>query len=135
MLNKVMIIGNLGADPELRQISGGSSVCEMRMATNESWFDKQSKERKERTEWHRVIAWGPLGESCSKYLSRGSKAYVEGRLQTREWADKEGNKRYTTEIVASNVQFLNTRNASGGGYAAPSSDDAGRDFSDDEIPF
>ena len=144
MLNKVMLIGRLGADPELRQTLSGTSVCEMRMATNESWFDKNANERKERTEWHRIIVWGRSGENCAKYLSKGSQAYVEGRIQTREWQDQSGNKRYTTEVVANNVQFLSTRGGGGGGGydAPPPPSDAdmpagGSDgsFSDDEIPF
>lgn len=135
MLNKVMIIGNLGADPELRQTTSGTSVCEMRIATNESWFDKQSNERKDRVEWHRVIVWGASGENCAKYLSKGSKAYVEGRIQTREWQDQSGNKRYTTEIVANSVQFLSTRGSAGGGSHAPSGGGCSQQFNDDEIPF
>ena len=146
MLNKVMLIGRLGADPELRQTTSGTSVCEMRIATNESWFDKNANERRERTEWHRVVVWGRVGENCAKFLSKGSQAYVEGRIQTREWQDQSGNKRYTTEVVANNVQFLSTRGggSGGGGYdAPPPPSDAdmpaggGSDgsFSDDEIPF
>ena len=135
MLNKVMIIGNLGADPELRQTTSGTSVCEMRIATNESWFDKQSNERKDRVEWHRVIVWGASGENCAKYLSKGSKAYVEGRIQTREWQDQSGNKRYTTEIVANSVQFLSTRGSAGGGSQAPSGGGGSQPFDDSEIPF
>ena len=135
MLNKVMLIGNLGADPELRQTTSGTSVCEMRIATNESWFDKQANERKDRVEWHRVIVWGASGENCAKYLSKGSKAYVEGRIQTREWQDQSGNKRYTTEIVANSVQFLSTRGSAGGGSHAPSGGGCSQQFNDDEIPF
>ena len=135
MLNKVMIIGNLGADPELRQTTSGTSVCEMRIATNESWFDKQANERKDRVEWHRVIVWGASGENCAKYLSKGSKAYVEGRIQTREWQDQSGNKRYTTEIVANSVQFLSTRGSAGGGSHAPSGGGGSQQFDDSEIPF
>jgi len=135
MLNKVMLIGNLGADPELRQTTSGTSVCEMRIATNESWFDKQANERKDRVEWHRVIVWGASGENCAKYLSKGSKAYVEGRIQTREWQDQSGNKRYTTEIVANSVQFLSTRGSAGGGSHAPSGGGGSQQFNDDEIPF
>ncbi len=146
MLNKVMLIGNLGADPELRQTSSGASVCEMRIATTESWFDKNANERKEKTEWHRIIVWGKVGENCAKYLKKGRKAYVEGRIQTREWQDQSGNKRWTTEIVANNVQFLSPRGEGGGagnygGPPPPSDNDipagGGSDgsFSDDEIPF
>jgi single-strand DNA-binding protein len=133
MLNKAMIIGNLGADPELRTTTNGTSVCEMRIATNESWFDKSSNERKDRTEWHRITVWGKTAESCAKFLSKGSKAYVEGRIQTREWEDQSGSKRYTTEIVANSVQFLSTRGESsgpksGGNGGPPPVDDS-------EIPF
>jgi len=137
MLNKVMLIGSLGADPELRQTSSGQSVCEMRIATNESWFDKAANERKDRTEWHRLIIWGKVGENCAKYLSKGKRVYVEGRIQTREWEDKDGNKRWTTEIVANNVQFLSSKGeggaqrSSGGG----TSSGGGSSFDDGEIPF
>ena len=135
MLNKFMGIGNLGADPELRTTTSGTSVCEFRLAINESWFDKASNERKERTEWIRVIVWGKSGENCAKYLSKGSKAFVEGRIQTREWQDKDGNKRYTTEIVANSVQFLSTRGSAGGGSHAPSGGGGSQQFDDSEIPF
>jgi single-strand DNA-binding protein len=135
MLNKFMGIGNLGADPELRTTTSGTSVCEFRLAINESWFDKASNERKERTEWIRVIVWGKSGENCAKYLSKGSKAFVEGRIQTREWQDKDGNKRYTTEIVANSVQFLSTKGSAGGGSHAPSGGGGSQQFDDSEIPF
>ena len=139
MLNKVMLIGRLGADPELRTTTNGTGVCEMRIATNESWFDKASNERKDRVEWHRVIVWGKSGENCAKYLSKGSQAYVEGRIQTREWQDKDGNKRFTTEIVANSVQFLGSKGGGGssGGSNAPTGGGAsgGGGFGDDEIPF
>jgi single-strand DNA-binding protein len=145
MINKAIIIGNLGADPELRHTTSGQPVCEMRVATNESWVDK-SGEKQERTEWHRIIVWGKQGELAAKYLAKGRKVYVEGRIQTREWQDKDGNKRYTTEIVAQTVQFLDSRGSGGGGGwdgpPPPQDDDApasgsGSDgsFSDDEIPF
>ena len=140
MVNRVMIIGNLGADPELRQTGSGTAVCELRIAINESWFDKASNERKERTEWVRCIVWGKSGENCAKYLSKGSKVFVEGRIQTREW-EKDGVKRYTTEIIANSVQFLSTKGAGGGGDRAPEPSppkDGNNDpdsFSDDEIPF
>lgn len=104
-VNKVILIGNLGADPEVRFTPGGQAVCELRMATNESWTDKNGA-KQERTEWHRIVVWGKQAENCGKYLSKGRTAYVEGRLQTRQWDDKDGNKRYTTEIVADRVQFL-----------------------------
>ena len=104
-VNKVIIIGNLGADPELRYTPGGQAVCDLRIATSDQWTDK-SGERKEQTEWHRIVVWGKQAENCSQYLSKGRQVYVEGRLRTRQWDDKEGNKRYTTEIVAQTVQFL-----------------------------
>jgi single-strand DNA-binding protein len=104
-VNKVILVGNLGNDPELRTIPSGSSVCEFRMATNESWKDRNGQ-RQERTEWHRIVVWGNRAEVCSKYLSKGRQVYLEGRLRTRSWEDKDGNKRYTTEIVANDVQFL-----------------------------
>ncbi len=138
MLNKVMLIGSLGADPELRQTSSGQSVCEMRIATNESWFDKAANERKEKTEWHRIIVWGKVGENCAKYLAKGRKAYIEGRIQTREWQDQSGNKRWTTEIVANNVQFLSPKGGggnSGSGNSSSQGFGGGGNFSDDAIPF
>jgi single-strand DNA-binding protein len=108
-VNKVILVGNLGADPDMRYTPSGQGVCEMRLATSESWNDK-SGQRQERTEWHRIVVWGKRAEICSKYLSKGRQIYVEGRIQTRSWDDKDGNKRYMTEIIASDVQFL-----SGGG--------------------
>ena len=104
-VNKVILIGNLGADPELRYTPGGQAVCEMRLATNESWTDK-SGQQQERTEWHRVVVWGKPAEICTQYLTKGQKLYVEGRLQTRTWDDKEGNKRYSTEIIGTDFMFL-----------------------------
>jgi single-strand DNA-binding protein len=132
MLNKVMAIGNLGSDPELRTTGGGSSVCSFSLAVNESWFDKASNERKERTEWMKIVVWGKSAENCAKYLRKGSKAFVEGRIQTREWQDQSGNKRHTTEIVANSVQFIDTK--SGGGGQREPAKKSGR-FEDSEIPF
>lgn len=113
-VNKVILIGNLGADPELRQTSGGSAVCELRLATNEQWKD-QNGDRKERTEWHRIVVWGRQAESVARFMKKGRSVYVEGRLQTREWTDKENVKRYTTEIIATNVVFLQSGGGGGGG--------------------
>ncbi len=104
-VNKVILIGRLGADPEVRYTSNGGAVANFNMATNESWTDK-SGQKQEKTEWHKIVVWGKIAEICGQYLSKGRQAYVEGRLQTREWQDKEGNKRYTTEVVAQTVQFL-----------------------------
>jgi len=113
-VNKAIIVGNLGSDPEVRFTPSGQAVANFRIATNESWTDK-SGNKQERTEWHRIVAWGKLGERCGEYLSKGRQCFVEGRLQTREWTDKEGKKNYTTEIVATNVQFLGGRDGAGAG--------------------
>jgi single-strand DNA-binding protein len=105
-VNKVILIGNLGAKPELKYLPSGQAVCEMRLATNEVFTDKNNQ-RQERTEWHRVVVWGKTAENCAQYLDKGRSCYVEGRLQTRSWDDKNtGEKRYMTEIVASQVTFL-----------------------------
>ncbi|MDX2009958.1 MAG: single-stranded DNA-binding protein [Myxococcaceae bacterium] len=104
-VNKVILIGNLGKDPEVRFTPSGAAVANFNIATNESWTDK-SGQKQERTEWHRIVVWGKLAELCGEYLKKGRQCYVEGRLQTREWTDKEGKKNYTTEVVAQTVQFL-----------------------------
>ena len=104
-VNKVILVGNLGADPESRVTPNGATVCEFRLATNESWVDKGGH-KQERTEWHRIVVWGKRGDACAKYLTTGRQVYVEGRLRTRSWEDKDGNKRWMTEIIADNVQFL-----------------------------
>ena len=105
-LNKVMLIGNLGRDPEVRYTPDGTAVANFSIATSREWKDKATGEKKERTEWHRIVAFRRLGEICGEYLSKGKQVYVEGQLQTRDWEDKEGNKRYTTEIVANNMTML-----------------------------
>ena len=104
-LNKVMLIGNLGADPEIRYTPSGAAVANFRMATKDQWTNKEG-EKQERTEWHRIVAWRKLGEICGEYLHKGSLVYIEGGLQTRAWEDRDGNKRYTTEIVAWRMQML-----------------------------
>jgi len=104
-VNKVIILGRLGQDPELKYTPGGAPVCNFSLATTEAWTDK-SGQKQEKTEWHRVVVWGKLAELCNQYLAKGRQAFVEGRLQTRSWDDKDGNKRYTTEINASTVQFI-----------------------------
>ena len=114
-INKVFLIGNLGADPEVRYTQGGGAVCNFRIATTEVWNSKQSGERQERTEWHRIVVWGKSAEHCGEYLKKGRSCHVEGRLQTRDWEDRDGNKRYTTEIVADRVTFLGGRGEGGGG--------------------
>ncbi len=114
-LNKVMLIGNLGADPEIRYTTGGSAIANLRLATAESWRDKESGEQQERTEWHRVVFFGRLAEIAGEYLKKGSQIYVEGRLQTRKWQDKEGLERFSTEIVANEMQMLGGRGGAAGG--------------------
>ncbi|HEX7124688.1 MAG TPA: single-stranded DNA-binding protein [Thermodesulfobacteriota bacterium] len=104
-LNKVILIGNLGRDPEVRYTSGGQAVANFTIATNEAWTNKQGQ-REERTEWHRIVAWGALGERAGEYLRKGKQVYVEGRLQTRKWTDREGQERYTTEINAQQLFLL-----------------------------
>ncbi len=130
MLNKVMLIGNLGADPEVRYMPTGGAVVNITLATSMRWKDKQSGERKEATEWHRVVFFNRLAEVVGEYLKKGSQIYVEGRLQTRKWQDQNGQDRYTTEIVASEMHMLGSRSGgtadfggdqSQGGYSAPQS--------------
>lgn len=104
-INKVILVGNLGADPEKRFTGSGQAVTTFNLATTEVWNDKTGA-KQEKTEWHRVVVWGKQAETCAEYLSKGRQVYVEGRLQTRQWEDKDGNKRYTTEIVAQTVKFL-----------------------------
>jgi len=104
-VNKVILVGRLGADPEVKTVSGGSTVARLSLATSENWTDKEGQ-KQERTEWHRVVVWGKLAELCGRYLNKGRQVYIEGRLQTRSWEDQQGQKRYTTEIVANTVQFL-----------------------------
>lgn len=142
-LNRVTLIGNLGQEPELRYTQGGQAVLNLRIATTES-FVNRDRERQERTEWHTVVMWGKRGEALAKFLSKGSRICVEGRLQTRSWEAKDGGKRYTTEVVATNILLLGGRSGGGGSYdegPPPPSDDyapAGpRDdgFGDDDIPF
>jgi single-strand DNA-binding protein len=149
-VNKVILIGNLGTDPELKYTPSNRPLCNLSIATNEVFKDK-SGQRQERTEWHRVTVWGEQAEHCSKYLNKGRSVYVEGRLQTRSWDDKEGKKRYSTDIVADRVVFLGGASGEGGprksgrswgeeGAQAPASEPAEQQSSgpppgDDDIPF
>ena len=126
-INKVILIGNLGRDPETRYTQGGSPVTNLRLATSDQWRDRTSNEMQERTEWHTVVCFGRLAEIAGQYLRRGSKCYVEGRLQTRSWEDREGNTRYTTEIVARDMQMLDSRGDSSGSYAPPPRGGAARE--------
>jgi len=125
-VNKVILVGNLGADPEVRFTPSGQAVANFRIATSESWTDK-SGQKQERTEWHRIVVWGKLGELCGEYLAKGRQCFVEGRLQTREWTDKENKKNYTTEVVATNVVFLGGRDGAGAGAGRGGGAGRGRD--------
>ena len=140
-VNKVTLIGRLGKDPELKYTASGTPFCRFSMATDDSWNDKNSGERQERTEWHNIVVWGKQAESCGQYLSKGRQVYVEGSIRTRSYDDKSGNKRYITEIVAQRIQFL----GGGGGTRLPQQTDAGpgdemgmsgnQPPMDDDIPF
>jgi len=152
-INKVILIGNLGADPETRYSAGGSAVTNVRLATNETWKDRQSGEQQERTEWHRVVFFGRLAEIAAEYLRKGSTVYVEGRLQTRKWQGQDGQDRFTTEIVGNEMQMLGGRGGAGGGAmdddggapapkrkpaaaaSGPAPGPAPSDDFDDDIPF
>ena len=114
-VNKVILIGNLGADPEVRHLQNGASVANFRLATTETYKDRQTGERREQTEWHNVVAWRGLAEITEKFLRKGSKVYVEGKLRTRQWQDKDGNTRYTTEIQADEMTMLDRASGDGGG--------------------
>ena len=118
-LNKVMIIGNLGADPEMRYMPSGAAVANLSIATTEKWKDKESGQMKERTEWHRVSLFGRLAEIAGEYLTKGSQVYIEGKLQTRKWQDKDGNDRWTTETVAGQMVMLGSRGEGGTSKPAP----------------
>ena len=156
-VNKVILVGNLGQDPELRYTGSGTAVCNMRLATNESYKDSNG-DMVEKTEWHSVVAWARLAEICGEYLKKGSQVYFEGSLQTRQWEDKDGNTRYTTEVKAREMMMLSDRGSSdgfdqsrgGGGYQQSSggyqqrpqqqrqSQPAGNDYTfepDDDLPF
>lgn len=133
-LNKVMILGNLGQDPELRHTANGKAVTTLRVATNEVWNDA-SGQRQERTEWHSVVVWGRQAETCKQYLSKGRTVFAEGRLQTRKWQDQSGSDRYTTEIVADRIQFIGGGGAGGGGGERSGYDSEPPPPADDDIPF
>jgi single-strand DNA-binding protein len=141
-VNKVILVGNLGRDPEIRYTRDGTAVANLNLATTETWNDANGQ-RQERTEWHRVVAWGKLAEIAKEYLGKGRQVYIEGRLQTRSWDDKEGNKRYTTEIKADQMVMLGGRGGDGGGYRdsgaqEPPPPDVGREpfqATDDDVPF
>lgn len=139
-VNKVILVGRLGNDPEIRYTQQGVAVTNFNIATSETWVDKGGQ-KQERTEWHRIVVWGKMAETCSQYLAKGRQVFVEGRLQTRQWEDKEGGKRYTTEVVASTVQFLDRAGDKTGlgatqdeGMPAPEAMPPHMS-GDDEIPF
>ncbi len=149
-INKVILVGNLGADPETRYTANNSAVTTVSLATTDSWRDKATGEQQERTEWHRVVFFNRLAEIAGEYLRKGRQVYVEGRLQTRKWQDQSGQDRYTTEVVASEMQMLGGRDegtgggsgASGGGFrdrqrtpAVAEGPPPSSDFDDDDIPF
>jgi len=145
-VNKVILIGNLGADPETRFMPSGDPICNLRLATTDSYKDKSSGERKETTEWHRIVMFGRLAEIAGQYLKKGSQVYIEGRIQTRKWTDKKGQERYSTEIVANEMKMLGKREGMGApqegndapDYApAPRKDKPKPAFDDlgDDIPF
>lgn len=145
MINKVILIGNLGADPEIRYTQSGTPVVNFRIATTERWKG-QDGQQQENTEWHSIVAWRRLAEICSEFLSKGSKVYIEGKLQTRKWQDQNGNDRYTTEIVARDMQMLSPRgtgtNAGGGDSYASNNNDGYQDYppepppnTGDDVPF
>jgi len=147
-VNKVILIGNLGRDPEVRYMPSGSAVANVALATSEQWKDKTSGEQQERTEWHNVVFFGRLAEIVGEYLKKGSQVYVEGSLRTRKWQDKEGKDRYTTEIVANEMQMLGGRGGGGAGAGGgggdynqdqpkrqPASAPAASEDFDDDIPF
>jgi len=136
-VNKVILLGNLGRDPEVRFTQGGTPVANFTMATTERWNDP-SGEKKEKTEWHRIVVWGKQAEIAGEYLRKGRPVFVEGSLQTREWTDREGNKRYTTEVRAQRLQLLGRPDDRGGAPGGPPAEEAGEpsaSFAEDDIPF
>lgn len=133
-INKAILVGRLGRDPEIRYTPDGRAVCNFSIATSDEWKDKDTGEKKERTEWHRIVAFGKLGEICGEYLAKGRQVYIEGRLQTRSW-EKDGVTRYTTEIVAADVQFLGGRDSNESTRSAAMTPPPNASPDDDDIPF
>jgi single-strand DNA-binding protein len=133
-VNKVIIIGNLGADPEVRYMPSGSAVTNIRVATSEGWKDKQSGETQERTEWHRIVFFNRLAEIASEYLRKGSKVYIEGSLRTNKWQDQAGNERYTTEIIANTMQMLDSKGGAPNMGSSSSMGSASSSYSQESVP-
>lgn len=148
-VNKVILVGNLGRDPEIKYTASGAAIANVTIATTDSWNDRQTGEKVEKTEWHRVVAFQRLAEIMGEYLKKGSQVYIEGRLQTRKWQDQNGQDRWTTEIVANDMQMLGSRGGEagvqqqggGGGFREPPAQQQSarpvpdNDFADDDIPF
>ena len=139
-LNKVMIIGNLGADPEMRYTPSGAAVANFNVACSRAWTNRQTGERQEETEWVRVVLWERLAETASQYLQKGSQVYIEGRLQTREWEDRDGNRRWTTEVIGRDMMMLGRRGEGGGDYGRDGGNwqggpPAGGPVDADDLPF
>jgi len=141
-VNKVILVGNLGKDPEIRYFQDGTAVANFSIATTRKWKDRESGDQKSQTEWHRIVAFRRLGEICGEYLSKGKQVYIEGHLQTREWEDKDGNRRWTTEVVAREMQMLGSRESGRGNndadtYQPPgmSGQPSGQAEPEDDIPF
>ena len=141
-VNKVILVGNLGQKPEMRYTATQTAVANLSIATTESWKDKESGENRDKTEWHRVVFFGSLAEIAEKYLDKGSSVYVEGKIQTRKWQDKDGNDRYTTEVLGNQLTMLGSKSSSDSSNQTNSSsntpfpdDDSGEGLSDDDIPF
>ena len=147
-VNKVILVGNLGRDPEMKYTASGAAIANVTIATSESWNDKQTGEKVEKTEWHRVVAFQRLAEIMGEYLKKGSQVYIEGKLQTRKWQDQNGQDRYTTEVVANDMQMLGARGDAGGAQqgggfrqnqqtqqAAAPANTGGGGFDDEDIPF
>ena len=141
-VNKVILVGNLGQKPEMRYTATQTAVANLSIATTESWKDKESGENRDKTEWHRVVFFGSLAEIAEKYLDKGSSVYVEGKIQTRKWQDKDGNDRYTTEVLGNQLTMIGSKSSSDSSNQTDSSsntpfpdDDSGEGLSDDDIPF
>ena len=139
MVNKVLLVGNLGKDPEVRFTANGRAIARFPVATSEKWTDQEGN-RQERTEWHNIVVWGKQAETCGQYLAKGRQVFIEGAIRSRQYDDKDGNKRYITEIVARDVRFLGggrggPGEGGGGGFNVPPGEDVGPPAADDDIPF